>query len=104
MGFPYDDRFKTNERSYLEIEEQVMSRITAGEESNFVLDTTGSVIYMPRKILTTLREQYLIVHFNASNKALDAMIDNYFKTPKPVVWGDVYGCEECEEPEQALRR
>mmetsp|Transcript_23655 Transcript_23655/g.93364 ORF Transcript_23655/g.93364 Transcript_23655/m.93364 type:complete len:262 (-) Transcript_23655:969-1754(-) len=104
MGFPYEDRFKKNEKKYLGIEETITASVDPEEGKNFVLDTTGSVIYMPRPILQSLRQKYLVVHFLASDDMVSEMIENYFKTPKPVSWGDSYNQMDGEDGDKALRR
>eukprot|EP00188_Purpureofilum_apyrenoidigerum_P002907 Plantae.Rhodophyta-Purpureofilum_apyrenoidigerum.ctg29573.p1 GENE.Plantae.Rhodophyta-Purpureofilum_apyrenoidigerum.ctg29573~~Plantae.Rhodophyta-Purpureofilum_apyrenoidigerum.ctg29573.p1 ORF type:complete len:265 (+),score=47.79 Plantae.Rhodophyta-Purpureofilum_apyrenoidigerum.ctg29573:69-863(+) len=104
MGFPYNEKFKKNEGRYLEIEEGLTSAVDPPKGSNFVLDTTGSVIYMPPKVQQKLRDRFLVVHFNATDEMLSAMIENYFKSPKPVAWGDAYQRENNEDPDEALKR
>lgn len=110
MGFPSDARFAGNEATYLAHEEVVTAAAVAGaaevngDRSNFVLDTTGSVVYLSQATLDELRARFLVVHLEASDDMLEAMTDNYFSTPKPVVWGDCYSRNGDEEPEDALRR
>mmetsp|Transcript_16811 Transcript_16811/g.24181 ORF Transcript_16811/g.24181 Transcript_16811/m.24181 type:complete len:297 (-) Transcript_16811:962-1852(-) len=104
MGFPYEDRFKKNEKKYLEIEENITASVDPEEGQSFVLDTTGSVIYMPRPVLQSLRDNFLVVHFLASDNMVSEMIENYFKMPKPVSWGDSYNQMDGEDGDKALRR
>lgn len=104
MGFPYDARYAGHEARYLALEEAVMRGVTPTDGQNFVLDTTGSVIYLPSDVHTRLREEYLIVHIEASEARIATLVDRYFAHPKPVVWGDAYRLELGEEPMAALRR
>lgn len=104
MGFPSDERFATNQATYLSAEEDITRKAKPCVGRNSVLDTTGSVIYLSQATRQRLCQDYLVVHLEASDDLLDIMTDNYFKTPKPVVWGDTFNCREGETPDQALRR
>jgi shikimate kinase len=110
MGFPSDERFKANEATYLGHEENLTAAAVAtaagagGDPANFVLDSTGSVIYLSQATLEKMQSRFLVVHLEASDDMLEKMADNYFLTPKPVVWGDCYRQKDGEEPEDALRR
>src|SRR5438477_3686876 len=59
MGQPYDTRYTENSKKYLELERKVMDTALcylqqAATDENIVIDTTGSVIYMDRQILSRL--------------------------------------------------
>ena len=104
MGYPADERFVTNEARYLQIEEDVTSRVIPATDSNFVLDTTGSVVYLSPSTLNYLQERFFIVHLAANDGILDSLRTSYFKSPKPVVWADAYNQLPDESSMDALRR
>jgi hypothetical protein len=107
MGFPTDNRFEKNQRMYLNYEEKITASACdalSSKMENFVLDTTGSVVYLSEGTLQALRSGFLVVHLAASDDMLDIMTDNYFATPKPVVWGDCFNRKDDEDVETALRR
>ncbi len=104
MGYPFDDRFASNEKRYLKLEEEITAGIIPSENSNFVLDTTGSVVYLGSQTLSQLRSSFLIVHLAATEDVLENMKKSYFETPKPVVWGDSYNSLDSETPLDSLRR
>ncbi|KAI0565645.1 hypothetical protein FGB62_16g162 [Gracilaria domingensis] len=104
MGFPSDERFAANQDRYLMHEERITSRAAPKPNRNTVLDTTGSVVYLSEKILRQLRTDYLVIHLEANDGMLEMMTDNYFETPKPVVWGDAFNPREYETPIEAMRR
>lgn len=104
MGFPSDDRFRTNQARYLEYEESITAAASPLTGKNTVLDTTGSVIYLREDTLNRIRNEYLVVHLQANDDMLEVMTNNYFKTPKPVVWGDAYKPSEGETLTTSLRR
>lgn len=107
MGFPSDDFFASRQAEYLSAEERITAAAAAmlhKSGSNSVLDTTGSVVYLSNDTRDLLSSNYLVVHLEASDDLLAAMTDNYFLTPKPVVWGDSFNQRDGESPESALRR
>jgi shikimate kinase len=107
MGFPTDDRFLDNQTKYLKLEEKITSAACGALSSktrNCVLDTTGSVVYLSDRTLQAMMSRFLVVHLEASDDMLDIMTENYFATPKPVVWGDLFQQDRGEDPKAALRR
>lgn len=104
MGFPSDERFAANQATYLSAEEAITGNAKPCVGRNSVLDTTGSVVYLSEATRQRLSQDYLVVHLEASDDLLDVMTENYFRTPKPVVWGDAFNCRRGETADQALRR
>lgn len=104
MGFPSDARFAKNQATYLLAEEDITGKATPSIGRNSVLDTTGSVVYLAEDTRNRLVQDYLVVHLEASDDLLEVMTDNYFKTPKPVVWGDCFNWLTDETANEALRR
>lgn len=90
MGFPFEPQFAANEARYLQYEEEITSSVQPQRGRNFALDTTGSVVYLSSATVAALREQYLVVHLEASDAMLADMTERYFATPKPVVWGPAF--------------
>lgn len=106
MGFPSDNTFASRQAEYLNAEEQITAAAadTPPASGNSVIDTTGSVVYLSSNTREKLCSNCLVIHLEASDDLLTEMIDNYFLTPKPVVWGDTFNRMESESPEDALRR
>lgn len=104
MGYPSNDRFAANEKRYLQLEESITSKVVPPLSSNFVLDTTGSVVYLSAETHQYLRDNFLVVHLAATDDMLERMRISYFESPKPVVWGDSYSEDAGETPMDALRR
>jgi hypothetical protein len=107
MGFPTDSRFAANQDVYLTYEEKITAAAIASggaTGTNYVLDTTGSVVYLSRATLDALRASFLVIHLEASDDMLEMMTDNYFLTPKPVAWGDSFDQKQGETADCALRR
>lgn len=102
MGQPFDERFAGNQKRYLELEEQITLSADFEGSAAAVLDCTGSVINInaPEK----LRDRFLVVHFEATEEIVDAMVERYFQCPKPVAWGHTFSQRVGESGEEALRR
>lgn len=106
MGFPYDPTFQEREARYLMHEERITRGIEVPTGTNFALDTTGSVVYLSKECLAMLRDQFLVVHLEATDDMLDSMREMYFISPKPVVWGSAFSMSAADggNGEGALRR
>jgi len=109
MGQPYDQRYKKNSQCYLELEAESVKNSLAeidklGDDVNIVIDTTGSVVYLPRKILDSLAARTKIVYFEAPAGRLESMVKKYFDNPKPVIWGNLYKPLPGEDKYETLKR
>ncbi|MCK5461243.1 hypothetical protein KAI58_04630 [Candidatus Gracilibacteria bacterium] len=106
MGFPYEEKFKKHEEIYLNCEEEYTKNCLKGiaDNENFVLDTTGSVIYLKKSVLDFLQENFLILNLQVSEGMIELMTKKFFKEPKPVVWGDSFNQKKGESNKEALQR
>lgn len=104
LGYPYEESYQARQTEYLGIEAEQTLPTSAITDKNFILDTTGSVIYLSAEILDQLKKDYLIINFDAGAGMLDLMIEGYFNTPKPVVWGNSFNKQDTETDNEALRR
>ncbi len=103
MGYPFRDRYQKAEKEYKEMENRI-SLIPPPEGKNFILDTTGSIIYIEPDSLKKLKETYLIVGFTCPDFLINEMITSFFKQLKPVIWNDMYQKKDGEDEKEALRR
>ena len=71
---------------------------------NIVVDTTGSVVYLPQKTLDRLRELTVVVYLRVDKADLSLMIERYFSDPKPVIWGEIFSTNVSENTNDAIRR
>jgi shikimate kinase len=111
MGFPFDPHYKEREASYLACEMEVMahilgelSRNAESQEEDIVLDTTGSVIYTGEETLVQLRVCTTVVHLSTPLEIQNVMLHTYMKSPRPVLWRDVFSRRPEETNQQALAR
>lgn len=104
MGYPFEDRYLGREKEYLDLENDITATPPIPENKNFVLDTTGSAVYLEEDTLAFLRENFLIIEFDASDAMVREMTEDYFITPKSVVWNGDFDIKEGENGIDALRR
>lgn len=109
MGQPYDKRYPKTSKKYLHFENEAMFDIFAeinklGENSNVVIDTTGSVIYLDDKIMNKLDTISTVIHLSIPESVQKEMYNLYLKDPKPVIWGHSYRKNNGESNEEALCR
>ena len=60
VGYPDEETYAEHAHIYLQTEEEIMNKIldyveSAPGDEDIVIDSTGSVIYMPESILTRLK-------------------------------------------------
>lgn len=89
MGLPYEDGYRAHEETYLAHERAVMTEIAellAHPDSNrrrFVVDMTGSAVYMPAALLAALRQHLVVVYFAVSAQVHAQMLRAYTAAPRP---------------------
>lgn len=95
MGQPFEKQHKNAAKLYLALEEEVVRKVLAAvqklsKDENVVIDTTGSVIYLPKPALKQIANLTTIVYLETPAWAQKQMYETYIKYPKPVIWGDVF--------------
>ena len=111
MGFPFEPHYREHEAAYLACEMEVMAQIVGDfakvddkPEEAVVVDTTGSVIYTGEGILSKLRECTIVVHLSTPLEIQQMKLRAYQKTPRPILWHDMFSKRPGETNEQALAR
>ena len=111
MGFPYQPGYRERETQYLEYEKTVLGEIfkaveceSVGQQSNFVIDTTGSVIYTGKTFLDKLRRLTKVVYLETDLDAQDRMLRAYLADPRPVLWQGKFVARPGEENADTLAR
>jgi shikimate kinase len=105
LGYPTQETYAERASQYLATEEictHLKDLDTEGR--NLVFDTTGSVIYLSEETKNWLRNQCLIVHIDVGEETIPEMSEQYFREPKPVLWGDAFNQQVGEDGKEALRR
>ena len=109
MGQPFDRKYPTTSKKYLQFEEEVIEEILLGFEKssdnkNIVIDTTGSVIYIGESALKKLTRFTKVIYFKTPDSIKKKMYRLYIQDPKPVVWGDAFNKKINETDFEALER
>ena len=110
MGQPFSEGYPEAEAFYLELEGAVISQIcdelenSSQKDKQVVVDTTGSLIYLEKKLLNRLRNLTLTVQLKLPEEKHEKLFETYLLDPKPVIWGEVYLPREGESPQNTLGR
>ena len=107
MKNPWESGHKESEREYLALEERVTTEaISALQESAhpFVIDTTGSVIYLQPETLARLSSSCTTVLFEHSSEQAELLYRTFLEHPKPLIWGSSYTQRGGETHESAMAR
>lgn len=104
LGQPYTEDFTEKQEHYLKLEGDMTRRSVKEAEGNFVLDTTGSIIYLPTKTQEHVKKNFLIINLESTPAMVEMMAKDFFENPKPVIWGEKFEQKKGEEEQDALRR
>lgn len=115
MGMPFDPGYHEREAAYLAQEETVLEEIlkkiplllreaSGVVTSDIVIDTTGSVIYLPPSVLDALSRLSKVVYLDVGEAQMDQMRARFFSHPKPLVWSKAFNVQQGEPHDQALIR
>ena len=110
MGQPFYEGYIEAEKLYLELEEAVVEHICDElEQANdintpVVVDTTGSLIYLQKKLLNRLRSFTKMVHLRLPEEKHEQLFENFINDPKPVIWEGKFKPRKGETPQNALSR
>ena len=103
FDMPDTDGFAARQTEYLAAEEILTTSIPLIDGQNTILDTTGSVIYLNEAVHDWLRKQFLIVELRVGPSMIARMTEDFFATPKPLVWGDKFHKTAGQSTAAALR-
>ena len=110
MGHPFSEGYIEAEKLYLELEEAVVEHICDELEqateinAPVVVDTTGSLIYLQKKLLNRLRALTKMVHLRLPEEKHEQLFENFINDPKPVIWEGKFRPRKGETLQNALRR
>lgn len=90
MRMPWTPGYAEREARYLALEEEVTRAALGRTGEGHVLDTTGSVVYLPQDLLAAIREKCRVVYLRTPEARREAMLERYLEEPKPVVWAGAF--------------
>lgn len=108
LGFPSEPGFAEREAQYLASEaavmEEILSTLKFGKKNSVVIDTSGSVIHTGDAVCARLHLHTTVVYLKIPVGEEAALLEQFLKDPKPVLWQGQYQPHPGEEPSDALRR
>jgi shikimate kinase len=111
MGFPFDAGYRERESKYLSFEKKVLvevfdsfKRRKTSSNGNFIIDTTGSVIYTGEQILDRLSRLTTVVHLETPEKIQEKMLGAYLNNRRPVLWKEHFAKNPGENDPDAIAR
>ena len=110
MGQPFSEGYIDAEKLYLKLEEAVVEHICDELEQAteislpVVVDTTGSLIYLQKKILNRLSALTRMVYLRFPEEKHEQLFENFIKDPKPVIWEGKFKPQKGETAKNTLRR
>ena len=110
MGQPFSEGYIEAEKHYLELEKAVLEHICCELEQTteisvpVVVDTTGSLIYLPKNLLNRLRALTKMVHLKLPEEKHEQLFENFINDPKPIIWEGKFRPRKGETIQNALRR
>ena len=110
MGQPFSEGYIKTEKLYLELEEEVVENICDELEqytkinAPIIVDTTGSLIYLQKKILKRLSALTKMVYLRLPEEKQELLFENFVNDPKPVIWKGKFKTRKGENIHSALKR
>lgn len=95
VGYPDEVTHKERAEKYLQAEENVLKDIfdylsNTQKGQNIVVDSTGSVIYMPESILKRLQQLTKIVYLDITQQDHEKMLRYYLRNPVAIIWNGFF--------------
>jgi hypothetical protein len=111
MGFPYQPQYAEREARYLAHEVAVLGEIldcieqeASDCDADIVVDTTGSVIYTGKALLSRLCRVTTVVHMATPPEVQERMLELYLSNMRPVLWQGMFDRRPGEAGDVALAR
>jgi shikimate kinase len=100
LQLPHQEGYENREALFMKCEKQVIEQLLDTkfnnlvnnnlekhiENSRYIVDMGGSVIYTGDEVLAKLKNNLLLIFFDASEEVYEQMLASYFANPCPVLW------------------
>ena len=94
LGFPWEEGFAERESKYLNLENKFMAEFAKSPYSSpTLLDSTGSLIYCSKETIEELEKEFILVYLKSSAQQVRDLIQNYCKSPRPILWNKTFPSE-----------
>jgi len=109
MGFPHDNYYEPRAAQYLAYEVEVMQELIeklhhASPDQKFVIDTTGSVVYVGAAVLTELKKQATLIYLAITPEVHQRILQKFWEHPRPIIWQNHFQQAADETETQAIER
>ena len=109
VGYPDEESYTENAKIYLRTEEEIMHNLldyveNASNKEDIVIDSTGSVIYMPDMILERLKKLTKIIYLDITSQEFDSMLKYYLEHPVAIIWNDQFQQIPGETRQETFKR
>lgn len=109
VGYPNEETHLTRAQQYLDTEKEVLNEIiaylnNADDQENIIIDSTGSVIYMPEEVLGSFRRLTTIVYLDITPDDFDRMLHYYLANPVAIIWNGYFQPMPKESRSQTFAR
>ena len=90
LGNPDEFGYRERVAAYLDCEEYSLVRAMecCVQETPVVIDTTGSLVYLPDSIQQKLAQHSTVVYLETTSQQIIEMTEKFHTHPKPLVWGE----------------
>ncbi|RJQ29964.1 hypothetical protein C4565_01320 [Candidatus Parcubacteria bacterium] len=107
LSQPYEANYRNNAETYLDLEAQSITfalsqLVNNNAVKDYVIDATGSVVYIEPKILSALKKQTTVVYIKISPAMREKIYQKFLQFPKPIIWGNSFQMREGQLPREAL--
>ncbi len=107
MRNPWEPEYAARAAEYLALEAEVTQDAIDGltpDAASSVIDTTGSVIYLPTELLHRLRNRTTVVYLRHHAAHEERLYQTFLAHPKPLIWGACFRPQQGESTIDATRR
>jgi shikimate kinase len=109
LGEPEQEGYTERNNLYLACEAEVTAEVNqqimvSKPAAPTVIDTTGSIIYLPPQLLEPLAQNSVVVYLQASAEQYQLMLEAFLQAPRPLFWNGLYQPRPEETMTQTIRR
>lgn len=111
MGRPTDGEYELRASRYLAQERTTLAEIVSAlapgqglDDTDVVVDTTGSSVYAPPAIWSRFRQRAKIVHLATTPKVQAEMLSRFRADPRPLIWNELFEFRPGETLDDAYAR
>lgn len=97
LGFPTSPQYEENEQRYLKLDRRAIENFAAvaisqrdNSQISYIIDTSGSSIYVGEPALNRLAELGPVVYLEIEAGQEALLVERFLASPKPIVWNKTF--------------